>query len=251
MDTIEVAFPAPIVKVTKREILRKIAKIYDRSGLDSLVTLAGKMLYRETCDARLIRNCRAKHQQRIPGPITTQEICRQKKFWEKGTQVRCQGTSRFQDDQQRLNLQKNADRLYKCRGGIQGYYPIYLPDDALFSKRLVLCVHLQTLHEGISLTMAKIREKSWIPRLRRLTKRVINECLGCKRFQVTALASPPTGNRPKERTEGSVPFKAIGVDLAGPIEYFSKNKGEMKANILLYVRCSTCAVCLVLLPDDI
>ena len=150
--------------------------------------------------------------------------CRQTKFWEKGTQVRCQGTSGFQEDQQRLNLQKNADGLYECRGRIQGDYPIYLPDDALLSKRLVLQAHLQTLRGGVSLTMEKIREKCWIPHLRRLTKRVINECLGCKRFQVTALENPPTGNLPKERTEGSVPFKSIGVDFAGPIKYFSKNK---------------------------
>ena len=45
MGTIEVAFPAPIVKVTKREILRKMSKIYDLLGLASPVTLAGKMLY--------------------------------------------------------------------------------------------------------------------------------------------------------------------------------------------------------------
>ena len=64
------------------------------------------------------------------------------------------------------------------RGLIQGDYPIYLPDDALFSKRLVLRTQLQTLHEGVSLTMAKIREKYWISPLRRLTKRVINECPG-------------------------------------------------------------------------
>ena len=57
MDTIEVAFPAPIVKVTRREILKKIAKIYDPSGLDSPVTLAGKMLYRETCDAQVPWDC--------------------------------------------------------------------------------------------------------------------------------------------------------------------------------------------------
>ena len=57
MDTIEVAFPAPIVKVTKREILKKIAKIYDPSGLDSPVTWAGKMLYRETCDAQVPWDC--------------------------------------------------------------------------------------------------------------------------------------------------------------------------------------------------
>ena len=57
VDTIEVAFPAPIVKVTKREILKKIAKIYDPSGLDSPVTLAGKMLYRETCDTQVPWDC--------------------------------------------------------------------------------------------------------------------------------------------------------------------------------------------------
>ena len=176
--------------------------------------------------------------------------CRQTKFWEKGTQVRCQGTSGFQEDQQRLTLQKNADGLYECRGRIQGDYPIYLPDDALFSKRLVLHAHLQTLHEGVSLTMAKIREKYWIPRFRRRTKRVINECVECKRFQVTALANPPTGNLLKERTEGSVPIKSIGVDFAGPIKYFSKNKSEMKAYILLFACSSTRAVYLNLLPDQ-
>ena len=198
--------------------------------------------------SRFIRNCRAKHHQRITGPITTQETSRLKKFQEKGTQVRCQDTSGFQEDQQRLNLQKNADKLYECRGLIQGDYPIYLPDDALFSKRLVLRTQLQTLHEGVSLTMAKIREKYWISPLRRLTKRVINECPGCKRFQVTALANPPTGNLPKKRTEGSVPFKSIGVDFAGPIKYFSKNKRERKPCILLHVYSSTRAVYLDLLP---
>ena len=74
--------------------------------------------------------------------------------------------------------------------------------------------------------LQKIREKYWIPRLRRETKRVINECPGCKRFHVTVLANLPTGNLPKERTEGSEPFKSIGVDFAGPILYFSKKGDE-------------------------
>ena len=110
--------------------------------------------------------------------------------------------------------------------------------------------HLQTLHGGVGLTMEKIREKCWIPHLRRLTKRVINECVECKRFQVTAIANPPTGNLSKERTEGSVPFESIGVDCAGPIKCFSKNKSEMKAYILLFACSSTRAVYLNLLPPD-
>ena len=100
------------------------------------------------------------------------------------------------------------------------------------------------------MTMEKIREKCWIPHLRRPTKRVINECVECKRFQVTALANPPTGNLPKERTEGLVPIKSIGVDFAGPIKYFSKNKSEMKAYILIYACSSTRAVYLNLLSDQ-
>ena len=100
------------------------------------------------------------------------------------------------------------------------------------------------------MTMEKIREKCWIPHLRRLTKRVINECVECKRFQVTALANPPTGNLPKERTEGSVPFKSIGVDFAGPIKYFSKKKREMKAYIPPFECSLTRAVYLDLQPDQ-
>ena len=96
--------------------------------------------------------------------------------------------------------------------------------------------------------MANIREKYRIPRLRRLTKRVINECRGCKRFHVTALANPPTGNLPKERTEGSEPFKSIGVDFAGPIKYFSKKKREMNAYILPFALIR--AVYLDLQPDQ-
>ena len=131
---------------------------------------------------------------------------------------------------------------------IQGDYPIYLPDNALFKKKLVMHAHLQTLHGGVSLTMAKIGEKYGIPRLRRLTKRVINECRGCKRFHVTALANPSTGNLPKERTEGSEPFKSIGVDFAGPIKYFSKKKREMKVYIPSFACSLTRAVYLDLQP---
>ena len=44
MDTIEVAYPTPIDKVTKRKTLRKIAKIYDPLELASPVKSAGKVL---------------------------------------------------------------------------------------------------------------------------------------------------------------------------------------------------------------
>ena len=112
--------------------------------------------------------------------------------------------------------------IVRIQRAYPGRVPHLLPDDTLFSKKLVMHTHIQTLHGGVSLTMAKIREKYWIPRLRRLKKRMINEYHRCKCFPATAITNPPTGNLLKERTK--VPFKSIGVDFAGPTKYFSKNK---------------------------
>ena len=52
-DAIQTSFPDPITKATKREVLGKIAKIYDPLGLASPITLEGKFLYREVCEARI------------------------------------------------------------------------------------------------------------------------------------------------------------------------------------------------------
>ncbi len=94
----------------------------------------------------------------------------------------------------------------------------------------------------------------WIPRLRRLTKRVIRKCRGCKRFQVKAYADPPTANLSHETTTGSTPFKVIGLVYACPIRHLNKTKKEKKASVALYA-CSlsrpiTRAVYLDLLPDQ-
>ncbi len=109
--------------------------------------------------------------------------------------------------------------------------------------------HLQTLHGGVSLTMAKIREEFWIPKLRSIVKKVRKRCHGCKRFQVASLPAPPQGNLPKERSEGTIPFNIIGVDYAGPIIYKGKGKVEHKGYIILYTCSLTRGVHLEFLPN--
>ena len=84
----------------------------------------------------------------------------------------------------------------------------------LFAKEFVMHAHFRTLHGGVGLTIASVRECYWVPGLRSLTKQVIRSCYGCKRYQITSLANPPTRSLPKEQTEGLVPFKNIGVDFA-------------------------------------
>ena len=48
-DTLSVAFPEEKAKPTKREVLGKLARVYDPLGLVSPTTLQGKMIFREAC----------------------------------------------------------------------------------------------------------------------------------------------------------------------------------------------------------
>ena len=52
-DILKISFPSEDVPATKRGILRKLARIYDPLGLVSPLTLVGKLIYRDVCDAKL------------------------------------------------------------------------------------------------------------------------------------------------------------------------------------------------------
>ena len=112
-------------------------------------------------------------------------VNKQRLFREKKTQKQWEGSDQFQEDQLRFNLQPNRKEVLECRGRIQGNYPVYLPDSALYTLKLVQHAHEITLQGGVGLTMAKVRDSHWIPRLRKLVKRVIKKCYGCKQFQIT------------------------------------------------------------------
>lgn len=86
-------------------------------------------------------------------------------------------------------------------------------------------------------------------RLRHLVKKLRGSCYKCKRFRARAYQAPPPGNLPKSRTQGSRPFKVIGVDFAGPIHYKPRAKTESKAYLALYACSLTRAVHLDLLKS--
>ena len=52
-DTLSVVIPEKVAAITKREILRFLASVYDPLGLVSPVLLVGKSVYRDACDQRL------------------------------------------------------------------------------------------------------------------------------------------------------------------------------------------------------
>ena len=87
-----------------------------------------------------------------------------------------------------------------------------------------------------------VRSLFWIPHLKSLSKSLIRNCYGCKKFRSLPYHSPKPGPLPKDRTEKCFPFEVIGTDYAGPIYYKTKKKSELKAYILLFSCSVTRAV---------
>ena len=129
------------------------------------------------------------------------------------------------------------------------FQSIYVPRNHPFTRKLVEQAHLMTLHGGVAMTMAKVREVYWISKLRQQVKRVRSECWGCKRFRLRAYNNPPPGNLPTTRTQGSTLFEAVGVDFAGPIRYRTKGKTTKKSYLVLYGCSLTRAVHLKVLKS--
>ena len=186
---------------------------------------------------------------KVRGPLTTTEISNQEVFWIKRAQKEGMSDTKFAEDRAQLNLVNNSDDILVCKGRIVGEYPVFISDSTLLAEKLVAQAHKTTLHGGITLTMAEIRQKFWIPRLGKLTKRVLKSCWGCKRFRATPFPNPPIAPLPTDRTQGSTAFDVIGVDFAGPIIYRRQPKKEDKAYVVLYSCSVTRAVFLELLSS--
>ena len=105
---------------------------------------------------------------------------------------------------------------------------------SVFTRKLVQRTHVETLHGGVLLIMAAIRERYWTPTFRQLVKAVRSECWGCKRFTAVSIARPPPGKLPTDRTNRGAPFEVVGADFAGPIRYKSANKREGKSYLVIF-----------------
>jgi len=93
---------------------------------------------------RFVRNSR-RGTESISGPTTTAEIEVRTTWWIRGVQTRTQNTPKVASDKLQLNLQPNGEGILECRGRIQGRYPIYLPDDSIFTaEKLIHHAHLRT-----------------------------------------------------------------------------------------------------------
>ena len=107
-----------------------------------------------------------------------------------------------------------------------------MPEKSIYANKIVKEAHLVELHGGVSLTMTNVRDQYWIPRLRRMTKRVVKTCPHCRRFHAVPCAAPAVAPPPKDRKEKTTPFQVSGVHYAGPYKVSKKEQEKTRESLL-------------------
>ncbi|GFX67812.1 uncharacterized protein TNCV_1565131 [Trichonephila clavipes] len=87
--------------------------------------------------------------------------------------------------------------------------PILLPNNCIFTQRLVEPFHLKNHHAGKQLLLRVIGG-------RRTVRKIWNACVKCRRFKSKSPMTDPVA-LPSDRVKDAAVFEVVGVDLAGPL----------------------------------
>lgn len=103
-------------------------------------------------------------------------------------------------------------------------HPIVLSSSHHLTKLIFEHEHTHNMHAGPQLLLASVRQYIWPINGRNLAKRVVRNCVLCRRLQGKTLF-PKMGDLPSQRITPDFPFKSVGLDYAGPF-YIINKKGR-------------------------
>ncbi|GBN74844.1 hypothetical protein AVEN_232280-1 [Araneus ventricosus] len=135
------------------------------------------------------------------------------------------------------NVLRVRGRLEESEFSSNEIHPIILPKQSKFSELLIRREHNKVCHGGVSATLSKIRSRYWIPKGRQIDKRVLRDCLICRKYSLKP-AQQITAQLPKNRILENPPFTVTGIDFTGPVIIRSGKESNQKSYITLF----TCAV---------
>lgn len=179
--------------------------------------------------------------------LTAEEISEAKVLWIREVQKPFERERNFENLKQQLGLFRHEDTILKCKGrlgnaplSVETRYPSLLPRRHHVTRLIVEACHRKTNHGGVKETLVEVRTNFWIPKGRQYVKRILHQCVICKKREGVPYRPPPTADLPESRVSGSPAFTHVGVDFAGPV-YVKSTSGSTKQMKKAYICLFTCA----------
>ena len=163
--------------------------------------------------------------------LTSDEISKAKVMWEKYVQksaftpeINAVKQNSRNNLKNQLDLQFDEHGVRRCHGRLisenlpeDTAFPKLLPRNHVFTSLVINSFHEKLMHAGVSHTLAAIRREYWIPQGRSSVRRVLLNCLRCRRHQGGPYRMPAMAPYPRSRIEESPPFTYTGLDYLGPL----------------------------------
>ena len=121
--------------------------------------------------------------------------------------------------------------------------PVLLPAKSQYSELLIRECHEQVFHNGTVETLNLAQQRYWIIRGRESTKRIVRQCIVCKKLEGLPFHSVFSPDLPPFRVDDGPPFSHVGIGFAGPLMVKNKEGDrEQKVYVCLFTCASTRAV---------
>lgn len=109
-------------------------------------------------------------------------------------------------------------RLQKSALPSEAKHPVILHQDHHVSSLIFRHIHKQTGHSGRNIMLSKLRERYWIPKADSALRKILSQCVQCRRLSVKPSVQKMANLPPDRLTPDSPPFTNVGIDYFGPLE---------------------------------
>ena len=120
-----------------------------------------------------------------------------------------------------------------------------------YTKLLVQDIHLKVKHLGVGTCVIYLREKLglWLPKARQTVKKIIKECMICRKMNILSLYAPKFSNLPEERLKIVKLFQTTAIDYTGEVTVFESDGSTQTCFIIVYTCMATRAVAADVVTD--
>lgn len=142
-------------------------------------------------------------------------------------------------------------RLRNSNLPIDQRHPIIIPSNHNFTVALINYYHVLYFHSGAEATLAIIRLKFWITNARNVVRKILRECITCRKVSATG-SQQLMADLPTSRVTPCRVFSRVGVDYCGPFHlktFPGKCRQVKRVYICIFVCFAVKAVHLEIVSD--